>query len=88
MNMAVIRFGSLLYFFVQRKTLHSVLSRCKEPVASEEVEERTRYLSNGGLVSDISWLIHVGEKGIPYFRELLPKGAIFSMPAFFFWGGY
>ena len=69
--MAVIRFGNLLYFFGQRETLHSVLSRCKEePVASEEVEERTRYLSTGGLVSDISWLIE--EKGIPYFRELLP----------------
>ena len=34
----------------------------EEPAASEEVEERTRYLSRtGGLVSDVSWL---GGKGI------------------------
>ena len=80
----MIRFGSHLYFFEQRKTLQRVVAmqggaRGKRG-SRDEVEERTRYLSTRGLVSDASWLI--GGKRMPYFCELLPWGVIISMPAF------
>ena len=79
-NMAVSRFGSHLYFFVQRKTLQCGVAIKEKPMASEEVGERARYLSTGGLVSYISWLI--GGKGYRISAINFPGQLFFSMPAF------
>ena len=46
-------------------------------MASERVEERTHYLSNGGLVSDISRLIHVREKRDTIFPRITSLGCFF-----------
>ena len=52
-NIAAIRFRSKLYLLMQRKTLRRVVAKEKP---CKEVEERSRYLSTGRLVTDIRWL--------------------------------
>ena len=77
-------FEATLLFRAEKDLACSVLSPCKEePVASEKLEERTRYLSTGGLFGQWYQLARDTE-----FRPITPLGSYFPMPAFVcVWGG-